>query len=81
MQALESFRNGFWSAREWEFYQQPVVNNLLWLRIIPDGVFIVLGVVPLTAAIVWGAMHLRKGPVIAARRTTTREVEAELVLR
>jgi nitric oxide reductase subunit B len=63
MQALESFRNGIWSARAWEFYQQPAVNRLLWLRILPDSIFIALGVVPLTAAIVWGALHLRKRPV------------------
>lgn len=23
LQAIESFQNGFWSARSWEFYQQP----------------------------------------------------------
>jgi nitric oxide reductase subunit B len=67
MQALESFRNGFWSARAWEFYQQPAVSKLLWLRIIPDSVFIVLGVVPLTAAIVWGALHMRKAETTGFR--------------
>ena len=40
LQAIESFQNGFWSARSWEFYQQPVINGLLWLRIVPDTVFI-----------------------------------------
>jgi nitric oxide reductase subunit B len=77
MQAVESFRNGFWSARAWEFYQQPAVSRLLWLRIIPDSVFIVLGVVPLTAAIVWGALHMRKTPIAVVQ--TTRVAEAELV--
>lgn len=80
MQALESFRNGFWSARAWEFYQQPVVSKLLWLRLIPDTVFIVLGVLPLTAAIVWGSLHLRKAEPAAAR-SRQGEAKATLVLR
>jgi nitric oxide reductase subunit B len=60
MQALESFRNGFWSARSFEFYQQPVVHRLLWLPVIPDSIFIVAGVLPIVAAAVYGQMHLRK---------------------
>jgi nitric oxide reductase subunit B len=78
MQALESFRNGFWSARSWEFYQQPAVSRLLWLRVIPDSVFIALGVVPLVAAMTWGALHMRKAelpqiegtPAAAGERST-----------
>ena len=59
MQAIESFQNGFWSARSWEFYQQPLVNQLLWLRMLPDTVFIVAGVLPIAAAGLWGLAHLR----------------------
>ena len=59
MQAVESFNNGFWSARSLEFYQQPVVKLLLWLRMIPDTVFIAIGVLPLVAAAVYGLFHLR----------------------
>jgi nitric oxide reductase subunit B len=60
MQALESFRNGFWSARSLAFYQQPVVQRLLWLRIVPDSIFIVPGILPLVGAAAYGLMHLRK---------------------
>jgi nitric oxide reductase subunit B len=60
LQAIESFQNGFWSARSWEFYQQPVINGLLWLRVLPDSVFIVLGVLPIVAAALWGITHLRR---------------------
>jgi nitric oxide reductase subunit B len=59
MQALESFRNGFWSARSLEFYQQPIVKTLLWVRMAPDTVFIAIGVAPLVAAAVYGLFHLR----------------------
>jgi nitric oxide reductase subunit B len=63
MQAIESFQNGFWSARSWEFYQQPLVNQLLWLRMVPDTVFIVCGVVPIAAAGLWGLAHLRQADI------------------
>ena len=59
MQAIESFNNGFWSARSLDFYQQPIVKLLLWLRMIPDTIFIVAGVMPLVAAAVYGLFHLR----------------------
>jgi nitric oxide reductase subunit B len=59
MQAMESFNHGFWSARSLEFYQQPIVRNLLWLRMIPDTVFIVAGVLPIVAAAVYGFCHMR----------------------
>jgi nitric oxide reductase subunit B len=68
MQALESFRNGFWSARSLEFYQQPAVHQLLWLRIAPDMVFIFAGILPLVAAACYGFLNLRRAeqPVEAA---------------
>lgn len=59
MQALESFRNGFWSARSLEFYQQPIVHKLLWLRMLPDTVFLLAGILPIVAASLWGLLHLR----------------------
>jgi nitric oxide reductase subunit B len=59
LQALESFENGFWSARSLDFYQRPIVKTLLWLRMAPDTVFIVVGALPLVAAAVYGLLHLR----------------------
>ena len=59
LQAIESFNNGFWSARSWEFYQQPLINTLLWLRVIPDTVFIFAGVIPIVAAALWGLLNMR----------------------
>ena len=60
MQAMESFNNGFWSARSFEFYRRPVVHELLWLRMIPDTVFILGGVVPVVGAMLYGFLGLRK---------------------
>ncbi|MBI4909725.1 MAG: nitric-oxide reductase large subunit [Acidobacteria bacterium] len=59
MQLYASFEKGFWWARSFDFYAQPVINKLLWLRMIPDTVFIVVGVLPLVAAGVYGLVNLR----------------------
>jgi nitric oxide reductase subunit B len=77
MQAYESFNNGFWSARSLEFYQQPLVKTLLWLRMIPDTVFL-LGALPIVAGSVYGLLHLRKLKA-PAPVTTTEQKSKELV--
>jgi nitric oxide reductase subunit B len=59
LQAVESFNNGFWSARSLEFYQQPIVKTLLWVRMAPDTVFIAIGALPIVAGAVYGFFHLR----------------------
>ena len=81
MQAVESFQNGFWSARSLEFYQQPVVKDLLWLRMAPDTVFIAIGVLPLVAAAGWGLLHLRRieAPKTAERLELAAKIEKQKV--
>ena len=37
-----------------------MINGLLWLRILPDSVFILAGVLPIVAAGLCGMAHLRK---------------------
>lgn len=59
MQVGEAFANGFWSARSFEFYRQPLVHTLLWLRILPDSVFIGVGVMPLAWFAVTAFFHQR----------------------
>ncbi len=63
LQVHESYTHGFWSARSLEFYRQPMVHFLLWLRIIPDTTFILLGTVPVTGAVIRAFFHLRKTTV------------------
>jgi nitric oxide reductase subunit B len=77
IQAIESFNNGFWSARSLEFYQQPLVKMLLWVRMSPDIVFIAVGVLPLVAAAVYGLSHLR--PVREPEGVAAEEEELQLV--
>jgi nitric oxide reductase subunit B len=59
-----------------EFYQQPVVKTLLWLRMVPDTVFIVAGVLPIVAAAAYGFFHLRpvQQPASVDQKTEAREL-------
>src|SRR5262249_21186815 len=70
-QALENFRNRFWTARSVAFYQQPVVQRRLWRRIVPESIFIVPRILQPVGAAGYGVMHLRKlqapEPVVESR--------------
>ncbi|MAT40064.1 MAG: nitric-oxide reductase large subunit [Ectothiorhodospiraceae bacterium] len=50
-QLVQGIEQGFWSVRTIDFYYQPTMHLLLWLRMIPDSIFIALGVIPLTIAV------------------------------
>ncbi|MBI3892060.1 MAG: cbb3-type cytochrome c oxidase subunit I [Candidatus Wallbacteria bacterium] len=50
-QLYESMVSGFDAARSTAFYDKSWVHTLLWLRMIPDSIFIVLGAVPLAAGL------------------------------
>jgi nitric oxide reductase subunit B len=63
MQVGESFAHGFWSARSFQFYQQPLVHALLWARMLPDSVFIGIGVMPLAWFTVTAFFHQREADV------------------
>lgn len=55
---------GFWVAREPAFYGTPWVRSLLWLRLLPDTTFIVLGVVPLLYVAVRAYRHRRPATLL-----------------
>lgn len=55
----ESYGVGFWSARSLAFYQQPLIQTLLRVRVVPDLTFVVVGVLPLVYLAVRGLLHLR----------------------
>ena len=50
--------HGFWFARSREFYQMPTVNSLLWLRILPDTIFL-YGVLRLIQFVLGGVLAIR----------------------
>ena len=60
--------------RALEFYAQPLVHTLLWLRIVPDSVFIGVGVLPLVAAAV---LRLPEPPHGAGSRSGGEAVSGE----
>ena len=76
LQVLESFQNGYWSARAWSFYQQPAVHTLLWMRVVPDLVFIFAGVLPLLAAVLYGFLNLRPATATEEVPATVEALEA-----
>ena len=46
IQLFEAFQNGYWQAREPEFFQRPIVRLFEWLRLPGDLLFIFGGIVP-----------------------------------
>jgi nitric oxide reductase subunit B len=46
LQLYDSARYGYWHAREPDFFAQPVVRLIEWLRIGGDSVFIAFGILP-----------------------------------
>lgn len=46
LQLVDSVNNSYWHARSPEFYAQPAVRLLEWLRLPGDMIFIVGGILP-----------------------------------
>jgi nitric oxide reductase subunit B len=46
VQLVDSFQNGYWHAREPDFFASPAVRAIEWLRIPGDLLFIVGGILP-----------------------------------
>ncbi len=60
MQMKTAFDKGYWASRAYEFYLDPLVNKLLWIRALPDTVFLVVGILPLLYVVVKAQFNLRK---------------------
>ena len=58
-QAWTSYRQGLWMARDASFFERPLVALLGQLRIVPDTVIIVLGVLPLVYFLFKTFPHLK----------------------
>ena len=59
MQAWSSFKDGLWVARRASFFERGVVITLGNLRVIPDIIIIVLGVLPLAYFLIKTYPHLK----------------------
>lgn len=58
-----AYESGYWFSRSAAFFQDGFVRTSLWIRILPDSVFILLGVLPLLLFTVRALFHLRKPTV------------------
>jgi len=63
IQAWTSFKEGLWVAREASFFERDVVYILGNLRIIPDLIIIVLGVLPLVYFLLKTYRHLKEDTI------------------
>jgi nitric oxide reductase subunit B len=59
LQAWTSFKYGLWMARSADFFEKGVVMFLGTIRIIPDIIIIVLGVLPLAYFLFTTYFHLK----------------------
>lgn len=59
MQTYTAFRDGLWMARSGEFFERGAVVVLGTLRVIPDVIIIVLGVLPLAYFLLTTYPHLK----------------------
>ena len=46
IQLVDSFHNGYWHARELDFFYRPAVRVIEWLRMPGDAIFIICGILP-----------------------------------
>ena len=58
-----SYKEGLWMARDVSFFERPIVSVLGQLRIIPDTVIIVLGVLPLLYFLLKTFPHLKAAEI------------------
>ncbi len=66
MQILDVMDNGYWHARSLDYTATPLARTLEWLRMPGDLVFMFLGALPLTLAMVWGYISMWKAAHVRA---------------
>jgi len=66
IQVSRAIEAGFWAARDPAFYHTPVVGVLLWWRLVPDTVFIVLGALPILWVAARVFLSLGRRPAVGA---------------
>jgi nitric oxide reductase subunit B len=59
LQTWTSYKDGLWLARDASFFERGVVYLLGNLRLVPDLMIIVLGVLPLAIFLFWTYPHLK----------------------
>jgi nitric oxide reductase subunit B len=78
LQLVDSFRNGYWHARELDFFYQPAVRAIEWLRLPGDLLFIIGGIGPvvyLAVRMLWERRRYRQLPPESETDTLTLVIE------
>lgn len=65
LQLMDVLNNGYWHARSPAFLSGSLIKFIEWIRIVPDLIFGVVGVVPIVIAALLTYLTMRKEPVIA----------------
>jgi nitric oxide reductase subunit B len=63
IQLKTGFVQGYWASRSFDFLQSPTVKLLLSIRIVPDMIFIIVGILPLLFVVGKSMLNLRKPTV------------------
>ncbi len=67
LQLYDAVANGYWHAREPEFFQSATVHALEWLRLPGDTLFIVGGILPVVYLAIRMFVHRNRGETAAGR--------------
>ena len=60
LQLIDVINNGYWHARSQEFLSGGLIKSLEWIRIVPDLVFSIAGVIPLVIGLFLAYRFVRK---------------------
>jgi len=60
MQLVDVLNNGYWHARSQEFLGGGLIKSIEWIRIVPDLIFSLFGVIPLVIAVFLTYWDVRK---------------------
>lgn len=60
LQLVDVINNGYWHARSQEFLSGGLIKSLEWIRIVPDLIFSLIGVIPLVIGLFVTYWYVRK---------------------
>ena len=65
VQLVDVLNNGYWHARSQAFLGGRLIKFIEWIRIVPDLIFLLAGVIPILIATLLTYLTMRKKPAIA----------------
>jgi nitric oxide reductase subunit B len=65
LQMVDVLNNGYWHARSPAFLGGSLIKFIEWIRIVPDLIFGIVGVIPVVLAALLTYLTIRKQPATA----------------